>query len=60
MSLFLEVAIFLGAATIIVPVFRRLGLGDVLGYLGAGLVIGPWGAGFVEHPDAILHFAEAG
>jgi monovalent cation:proton antiporter-2 (CPA2) family protein len=59
-GLFLEVAIFLGAATIIVPVFRHLGLGDVLGYLGAGFVIGPWGAGFVENPDAILHFAEVG
>ena len=60
MSIFVEAAIFLGAATIIVPVFRRLGLGDVLGYLGAGLVIGPWGAGFVQEPDAILHFAEVG
>ena len=60
MSIFLEAAIFLGAATIIIPVFRYLGLGDVLGYLGAGLVIGPWGAGLVQHPNAILHFAEVG
>jgi monovalent cation:proton antiporter-2 (CPA2) family protein len=59
-DLFLDVAIFLGAATIIIPVFRHLGLGDVLGYLGAGLVIGPWGTGFVSNPEAILHFAEVG
>ncbi|MFW2404132.1 MAG: monovalent cation:proton antiporter-2 (CPA2) family protein [Gammaproteobacteria bacterium] len=60
MSIFIDAAIFLAAATIVVPVFRRLGLGDVLGYLGAGVVIGPWGAGLVQHPDAILHFAEVG
>jgi Kef-type K+ transport system membrane component KefB len=59
-DLFLQAALFLGAATIIVPIFRRLGFGDVLGYLGAGLVIGPWGIGFVENPEDVLHFAEVG
>ena len=34
MSFFLQAACFLAAATIIVPIFRRLGFGDVLGYLG--------------------------
>jgi monovalent cation:proton antiporter-2 (CPA2) family protein len=57
---FTEAALFLGAATIIVPVFRRFGLGDVLGYLGAGLLIGPWGLEFIDHPEEILHFAEIG
>jgi monovalent cation:proton antiporter-2 (CPA2) family protein len=59
-DLYLQAVIFLGAATIIVSIFRRLGFGDVLGYLGAGLVIGPWGIGFIENPEDILHFAEVG
>jgi voltage-gated potassium channel Kch len=43
---FLEQAsIFLGTAVIVVPLFRRLRLGAVLGYLAAGAVIGPWGIG---------------
>jgi Kef-type K+ transport system membrane component KefB len=42
MSVFAEAAIFLAAAVIAVPLFRRLGLGSVLGYLIAGIVIGPW------------------
>jgi monovalent cation:proton antiporter-2 (CPA2) family protein len=57
---FFQAAYFLGAATIIVPIFRRLGFGDVLGYLGAGLIIGPWGIGLVENPDSVMHFAEVG
>ena len=40
MSLLVEVAIFLAAAVITVPVFKMLGLGSVLGYLTAGVVIG--------------------
>ncbi|WP_298573630.1 monovalent cation:proton antiporter-2 (CPA2) family protein [uncultured Luteimonas sp.] len=50
----------LGAAVVAVPLFRRLGLGSVLGYLAAGLAIGPFGFGWFAHPQAILHFAELG
>lgn len=53
-------ALFLAAALIFVPLFKRIGLGSVLGYLFAGLMIGPWGLGFVSEVDAILHFAELG
>ena len=60
MDFFFQAACFLGAATIIVPIFRRLGFGDVLGYLGAGLIIGPWGIGLVQNPDSVMHFAEVG
>ena len=34
----------LAAMVVAVPLFRRFGLGSVLGYLAAGLVIGPFGA----------------
>jgi Kef-type K+ transport system membrane component KefB len=34
-------AIYMGSAVVAVPIFKRLGLGSVLGYLAAGSVIGP-------------------
>ena len=37
----LHVVVLLGAAVVAVPLFKRLGLGSILGYLAAGLVIGP-------------------
>ena len=52
--------LFLGAAVIVVPLFQRLGLGSVLGYLVAGVAIAPvlrWlGADAVQ----ISHIAEFG
>ncbi|GAB6843953.1 monovalent cation:proton antiporter-2 (CPA2) family protein [Methylorubrum rhodinum] len=42
------------------PLFKRLGLGSVLGYLLAGLVIGPFGLGLFTDAHAILHVAELG
>jgi glutathione-regulated potassium-efflux system protein KefB len=50
----------LGVAVVAVPVFRRLGLGSVLGYLAGGLSIGPHGLGLVRDPEAVLHVAELG
>src|SRR5690606_2592613 len=55
-----KVVALLGAAVVAVPLFRKLGLGSVLGYLAAGLVIGPFGLGWFSHPQSILHFAELG
>jgi glutathione-regulated potassium-efflux system protein KefB len=50
----------LAAGVIAVPIFRRLGLGSVLGYLAAGLIIGPFGLRLVSDPGAILSAAELG
>ncbi|MDI9239265.1 monovalent cation:proton antiporter-2 (CPA2) family protein [Lysobacter sp. LF1] len=55
-----SVVALLGAAVVAVPLFRRLGLGSVLGYLAAGLAIGPFGLGWFSDPQAILHVAELG
>ena len=58
---FLEQAlIYLAAGVIAVPLFARLGLGSVLGYLAAGVVIGPWGLALISQPDTLLQFAEFG
>jgi glutathione-regulated potassium-efflux system protein KefB len=55
-----KVVALLGSAVVMVPLFRRLGLGSILGYLAAGLVIGPFGLGWFSDPAAILHVAELG
>lgn len=60
MNLLSEAAVFLAAAVISVPVFRKLKLGAVLGYLAAGVIIGPWGLKLITEVDNILHFAELG
>jgi glutathione-regulated potassium-efflux system protein KefB len=55
-----EIVALLGAAVVAVPLFRRIGLGSVLGYLAAGLLIGPFGLGWLTDPESILHVAELG
>jgi glutathione-regulated potassium-efflux system ancillary protein KefC/glutathione-regulated potassium-efflux system protein KefB len=60
MGLTAQIAIFLAATVIAVPLFRRFRLSAVLGYLAAGIVIGPWGLGLFEDVEGILHFAEFG
>lgn len=52
--------VYLLAAVVAVPLFKRLGLGSILGYLVAGIVIGPWGLGVIRDVDAILQFSEIG
>ncbi len=60
MSLLGSVAIFLGATLIAVPLFKKLKLGAILGYLIAGVIIGPSALNLVSDPYTILHFAELG
>ncbi|MDG2950644.1 monovalent cation:proton antiporter-2 (CPA2) family protein [Exercitatus varius] len=55
-----HVVTLLGAAIIAVPLFKRLGLGSVLGYLAAGLIIGPFGLRLFTEPQSIIHVAELG
>jgi glutathione-regulated potassium-efflux system protein KefB len=55
-----QVVALLGAGVIAAPLFKKIGLGSVLGYLAAGLVIGPFGLKLVSDPQAILHIAEMG
>ncbi|MDO9427818.1 MAG: monovalent cation:proton antiporter-2 (CPA2) family protein [Methylobacterium sp.] len=55
-----QVVALLAAGVIAVPLFKRIGLGSVLGYLVAGLCIGPFGLGLFTDAHAILHVAELG
>ncbi|MFB2531938.1 monovalent cation:proton antiporter-2 (CPA2) family protein [Paracoccus sp. p3-h83] len=52
--------VLMGAAVVAVPLFRRLGLGSVLGYFAAGALVGPSVLGLFTDPEAMLHFAELG
>lgn len=55
-----KVVVLLAAGVLAVPLFKRLGLGSVLGYLAAGLAIGPFGLGLFREAGTILHLAELG
>ena len=55
-----QALIYLAAGVIAVPLFRKAGLGSVLGYLIAGVAIGPWGLRLISNPETVLHFAEFG
>src|SRR5260221_14339755 len=56
----LSAVALLGAAVIAVPIFKRIGLGSVLGYLIAGIAIGPFGLRLFRDPGSILSVAEFG
>lgn len=61
MNSFIEQAlIFIGSAVIFVPLFRKLGLGSVLGYLAAGIVVGPSGFKLIHEAESVIHFSELG
>jgi monovalent cation:proton antiporter-2 (CPA2) family protein len=60
MSLIAQIAVFLGATVLAIPLFRRLRLSSILGYLAAGVVIGPWGLRIARDTQGVMHLAEFG
>ena len=59
-SILREGVILLGAGLVFVMIFRRFGLGAVLGYLVSGALIGPHGLGLVSGAESKLGAAELG
>ncbi len=55
-----EAAIYLGAAAVAVPIFNRMKLGSILGFLSAGVVIGPFGLNLLDQEEGVFHVAELG
>ena len=55
-----QALVYLAAGVIAVPLFRKAGLGSVLGYLIAGVAIGPWGLRLISNPQTVLQFSELG
>ncbi len=60
MSFLPEVAVFLLAACLAVPLSRKSGFGSVLGYLAAGVIIGPWCLKLISDVPVILGFSQIG
>jgi monovalent cation:proton antiporter-2 (CPA2) family protein len=60
MSLLAQIAIFLAAAVVAIPIFRRFKLGSVLGYLTAGIIIGPASLGLISTVDTTRDIAQFG
>ncbi len=51
----------IAAACLFTPIFRKLGLGPILGYLAGGIAVNlAFGGKFSEHPEELLHFSEFG
>ena len=57
----LELAtVFLLSVVVLVPLFQRLKLGGVLGYLAAGMLLGPWGLALISDSENMRTAAELG
>ncbi|MEE8612811.1 MAG: monovalent cation:proton antiporter-2 (CPA2) family protein [Nitrospirales bacterium] len=59
-DILLAFVVLLLIAVIVLPFFKRLGLGSVLGFLTAGAIVGPWGLELVARVETIRHFSEFG
>lgn len=55
-----QAAIYLGAASVAVPLFNRLRLGSILGYLTAGVAVGPHALNLLKREEGVFHVAELG
>ena len=58
-ELYTQAVVLLAGAVVAAPIFKRIGLGTVLGYLAAGVLLGPIFK-IVTNGSDILHFAELG
>jgi len=52
-----EFALFLVCAGVVVPLFKRLSVSPVLGFLLAGIVVGPFGLGRFVAQDSVWNYA---
>ncbi len=56
----IEVVAFLISVVVITPVFKRIGVSPILGYLGVGALIGPHSFAVVKDVESVQHVAELG
>ncbi len=59
-TILLHFLIFTIAAIIFVPLFRRLQMGAIVGYMFAGVIIGPHLTGLITDTKFIMSFSELG
>jgi len=60
MDLITPALIYLSLSALLVPIFHKLGLGSVLGYLAAGFIIGPHALGVIKDVNSVSGLAEFG
>ncbi|MEX0615004.1 MAG: cation:proton antiporter, partial [Methylophaga sp.] len=41
------------ATVVIIPIFHKIRLGAILGYLAAGILLGPWGLGVITEVEDV-------
>jgi len=59
--MFLQALALIVSACVFTPLFKRWGLGPILGYLVAGIMVNQAFSGnFAHHPQELLHFSEFG
>ncbi|MDJ0852345.1 MAG: monovalent cation:proton antiporter-2 (CPA2) family protein [Myxococcota bacterium] len=56
----LATVILLAATAVFVSLFKRLGVGSILGFLAAGVVLGPSGLALTQDVEGLRHFTELG
>ena len=56
----IDILALLLATVIVVPIFHKLRLGAILGYLTAGAILGPWGLSIITEVEEVSHLAEFG
>jgi CPA2 family monovalent cation:H+ antiporter-2 len=59
-GLLFNILALLAAAVLAVPLFHRLGIGAVLGYLVAGVVVGPHALALISDIEDVQHLGEFG
>lgn len=55
-----DILVFLVAAVVVVPAFRRMRTSPILGYLTAGVLVGPYGLAVIQDSEAAHTLAEFG
>ncbi|MAA63773.1 MAG: glutathione-regulated potassium-efflux system protein KefB [Alteromonadaceae bacterium] len=55
-----QLVILFLVAVIAVPLFKRAGLGAILGYIAAGILLGPYGMRVFSDVDTMMHISEFG
>ncbi|RKZ87693.1 MAG: transporter, partial [Gammaproteobacteria bacterium] len=48
------------ATVVVVPIFHKIRLGAILGYLTVGAIMGPWGLALITQVELIRHLGEFG
>jgi glutathione-regulated potassium-efflux system protein KefB len=59
-ELLFAIVLVLAVVAVSVSLFKRLGLGSILGLLAAGVIVGPSGFAVTDKAEELLHITEIG